>query len=373
MHATTLEEALSATDAVLNGLARCAAMVANCSMAMVAVVHADQVWFRARHGLDVPAVPLELSFCRHAMASAGLFEVFDAQTHPQFAAHPLVVDGPRLRYYAGVPMAVDGQVVGCLCVADTQPHRLERAQVDLLQQLAHTAAHWLGERRALIQSLGHLGHEMRTPLNAVMGFTQLLSQSADAVLPPREQAWVGHLLRGNQHLLSLVEDMLQFSRLELDPVPLNIQALPLRRMLDRTIGLMQPLAAQAQVVLHCVACPDDAHVAADERSLQQILVNLVSNAIKYNRRHGTVTIRVEPGASEWRIDVKDEGPGMSPQQLARLFRPFSRVGTDRSIPGNGLGLAIARSLAERMQGSLRVHSAPGDGSVFRLHLQRPAR
>ena len=363
---------LLTADAVLDGLASSAALAAGCPMGVVAIARGDQLWFKARHGVELSGVPLETSFCRHTLDAAELFEVSDTHAHVEFADHPLVVGEPRLRFYAGMPLAVQGQAIGTLCVADTQPHRLQRAQVALLEQLARTAAHWLCERRALAQSLGHLGHEMRTPLNAVLGFSQLLADTAEVVLPPRQQEWVEYLQRGGQHLLSLVDDMLQFSRLELDPPPLQMRAVPLRRMLEQVLGLMQPLAAQARVKLHAIDCSPEAQVQGDERALQQVLVNLVGNAVKYNRRHGTVRVVVEPTPTGWLVSVSDEGIGMTPEQVARLFRPFSRVGTDRSIPGNGLGLAIARSLTERMHGSLRVRSVPGHGSVFMLSLQKAA-
>lgn len=358
----------SDADPVLDSLARCAATVAECPMSAIGVVQGDHLWFRGRQGLGLGGVPLEISFCRHTMAGAGLFEVPDTQLRADFAVHPLVVGGPRLRYYAGVPLRLEDQALGALCVGNTCPHRLHVTQRLALEELASTATQWLHARRVLARSLGYLGHEMRTPLNAMLGFSRLLLCNDASALSPREREWLQHMESGGKHLQALLDDMLQFSQLELDAAPLPLQPLPLRPVIEQVLGLLQPLAQQSAVMLHDISFDEEAWVMADMRALQQVLVNLVSNAIKYNRRHGVARIDIKQCPDAWEINVIDDGVGLSPEQMQRLFQPFSRVGNDRTVQGSGLGLCIARSLAERMKGSLSVSSAPGAGSVFTLRL-----
>ncbi|WP_198321142.1 sensor histidine kinase [Azohydromonas aeria] len=365
---------LLGSDPLLDNLARSAAGVTGCPIGLVSLVRGEHLWFKGRYGTAEHEAVLEGSLCSRTMRhDAPLLEIPDLQADPDHVARSRKAQPPHLRYYAGVALRLQGEVQGTLSVMGTEPMRLQPAQADVLQALARCAEQWMQERLSVAEALGRLSHEMRTPLNGVLGFAQLLLADNVPGLAPRQLEWVRHLHAGAVHLLSLVEDMLLFSRLKLSSSPLQTHPIGLGAVVQRCVGMLQPLAARSGVRMQVCSIPGDALVCADERALQQVLVNLLSNAIKYNRSDGTVTLSVDELPEAWVVGVRDEGAGMTPEQMARLFRPFDRLGAERSgIEGHGLGLAIVRMLADSMHAGLQVRSAPGQGSLFEIRLKRPA-
>jgi len=219
------------------------------------------------------------------------------------------------------------------------------------------------------QVLSRASHELRTPLNAILGFGQLLALDE---LNESQRHNVDQIMAGGRHLLALIEDLLDVSRLDaagLDLAPVEVAA-----PIEDAIALCQPLAAAESLTVTVDAGDEPLSALADARRLRQVLLNLISNAVKYNRPGGSITIRARPdGADGVRIDVIDSGVGMSYQQLTRLFHPFERLDAPvRGIDGNGLGLAISKSLVEAMNGTIDVASSPGTGSVFSVRLPATA-
>jgi signal transduction histidine kinase len=217
------------------------------------------------------------------------------------------------------------------------------------------------------EALSRVSHEFRTPLNAILGFGELLALDR---LSESQRDSVEQIIAGGRHLLALVEDLLDVSRvgagnLDLDLAPVEIDA-----EIAKTVALIGPLAAEKSVTVDVEpgAAPIYAH--ADRRRLKQVLLNLLSNAIKYNRAGGSITLGLATdGADAIRIDVRDTGAGMTEAQLRRLFVPFERLDApSRGIEGNGLGLTLTKALAEAMGGSIEVASRPGAGSVFTVRL-----
>jgi signal transduction histidine kinase/streptogramin lyase/ActR/RegA family two-component response regulator len=228
------------------------------------------------------------------------------------------------------------------------------------QRQAQWAERLAAEKSALV---AELSHEIRNPLNGVLGMGRLLSgqpQSADG------RRYIGLLLDAGRQLTHVLDDMLDWTRLEARNARLPLQPLPLLATLQATLARHAEQAAQRGLSL-AVAIDPDLVLLADASRLQQIVDNLVGNAIKFTSA-GTIGVRAELAGDRVELCVQDTGPGLSPAQIARLFQPFERVGDERAAPGTGLGLAISRSLAERMGGSLRVESEPGAGCRFVLTL-----
>jgi len=214
------------------------------------------------------------------------------------------------------------------------------------------------------QALSRASHELRTPLNAILGFGQLLALDE---LNESQRHSVDQIMAGGRHLLALVEDLLDVSRLESDG--LELRPVEITAQIENALSLCGPLAAAASLTV-TVDCGDEPLWAmADPRRLKQILLNLISNAIKYNRPGGWITVRARQDSEGVRLDVADSGTGMTYQQLTRLFVPFERLDApSRGIEGNGLGLAVSKTLVEAMDGSIDVASTPGTGSVFSVRL-----
>lgn len=230
------------------------------------------------------------------------------------------------------------------------------------------------ERQAKARFLARISHELRTPMNAVLGFSQLLLAETDEGQAPDPATWrsrVGQVQASGEHLMALIDDVLELSSLESGELPLSLQPLALAPLVQTSLPLVELQARQHQVTLALGAL--EGWVLADPVRLRQVMVNLLSNAIKYNRPGGRVTVSAEASEGWWLLRVEDTGRGLSPEQLQHLFEPFNRLGAERDgIAGTGIGLAIVQASVQHMGGTVQVRSTPGVGSVFELALQQAA-
>jgi PAS domain S-box-containing protein len=234
-----------------------------------------------------------------------------------------------------------------------------------------------GEQRVRGDFLAQMSHELRTPLNTVLGFAQLLL--GDTVEPPSssQRARLSRIQDAGQHLQAMLVDLLDLAHRESVRLTVQQDAVPLAGLLHHCVELMRPLAERSGIAVHAEPV-GVLEVSADRLRVQQILLNLIGNAIRYNRPQGWVRVSctASSDARTARLEVVDSGPGMTAEQLERLFVPFNRLGREHSgIDGLGIGLALSRSLAEMMDGRIEVSSSPDQGSTFTLclPLRQPAR
>ena len=214
--------------------------------------------------------------------------------------------------------------------------------------------------------LASMSHELRTPLNAVLGFAQLLQRDRKTPLTERQQERLAHVMSGGEHLLKLIDDVLDLARIEARRVMISPEPVSVHEVLSEVRSSLEPLAARAGLTLTvAVAPPGVLAVRADRTRLAQILMNFGSNAIKYGREHGNAIFRVEPRHETMRIAVVDDGIGIPESHRAKIFEPFQRAGQETgSIEGTGIGLTISKRLAELMNGSVGFESVEGRGSTF---------
>ena len=218
------------------------------------------------------------------------------------------------------------------------------------------------------QFLSRVSHELRTPMHAILGFAQLLE--LEPGVTDKHLEWVRLLLASGQHLLALMEDILDLSSAQTGQLPMASEPVALGPLLQEVLTMLAAAAEKRQVVLHNAVAPDEGlRARGDRKRLMQVLSNLVSNAIKYNRRDGWVRLTVQREAQHWVLHVADSGQGLSAEQQARLFNPFERLGAERGpVAGTGLGLALSQQLVQSMGGSITVRSQPGEGAVFSVRL-----
>ena len=225
--------------------------------------------------------------------------------------------------------------------------------------------------RAKSEFLSNMSHELRTPLNAIIGFGQLLSHEDSAAAgPQRNRAFVQHIVDAGNHLLTLINEILNLAQIESGKVSISLEPVELREVLDECHALTRTASAQRGIRLVFPA-ETTMVVNADRTRLKQVLLNLLSNAVKYNREHGAVLVECTVGdQGKVRVAVQDTGAGLTPDQLRALFQPFNRLGRDKSgIEGSGIGLALTKRLVELMGGTIGVHSTPGIGSTFWIDLR----
>jgi signal transduction histidine kinase/ABC-type amino acid transport substrate-binding protein len=288
--------------------------------------------------------------------------------------------------YQGVPILdFSNNVLGHLGIMDDQPIQeapinymilaifasrayaeLERgnAETDLVQAKEHAET----ASKAKSKFLSRMSHELRTPLNAILGFSQLMQMRSQS---PNDQESIEHIIDSGNHLLELINDILDLSHLESGRMILKNQNTLLAPLVHNTFNLFLPIALERKIeIFNNIAENDLVEVWADPLRLKQVLVNLLSNATKYNYPGGTVTLEGRQTANDtYQIRVKGTGMGIPQHQLKNLFEPFQRLGQESSaIEESGIGLTICQSLMEMMSGSVQAESTPGKGSCFSIEL-----
>jgi signal transduction histidine kinase len=377
-------------------LTRLAARACGTPIAAIALIDSDRIWFKSAVGLgDLREIPREGSLCAASLADDDITEVEDVWDDPRFARNPLVTGSPGMRFYAGAPLRLrSGHRVGSLCAIGTHPQRLTEDQRDSLRDIAQVATRFLESRqmtvdavadlarakmeaemadRAKSEFLAHMSHELRTPLNAVIGFADMLRLEIHGPLPARYRDSVDTIATSGRHLLDLINDLLDLARIEAGAIELQADWIDLSAIAHATVRMLEPLADGRGVGLR-IDGRYGPRARADRRAIQQVMINIVGNAIKFGPENGEVVIEFRDG-DPVEIRVRDDGPGMTPAQIERAMQPYGRSQVESShtapaVGGTGLGLPIARRLVELHGGELRIDSTPGAGTTVAFTLPK---
>jgi len=312
---------------------------------------------------------------------------------PDFRADPEYKqpDAPNVfsRAGLGVPLMREGNVVGVLTVVRNEPRAFSQKQIELVETFADQAVIAIENVRLFdeiqdknrqlaeasqnkSQFLSSMSHELRTPLNAIIGLTEMMVANAARFGTEKALEPLRRVNAAGTHLLSLINEILDLSKVEAGKLELNPEPVNLSRLIDEVIGTAGQLAEKNKNRLIVEAQENLGALTADPMRLKQILLNLLSNACKFTKE-GEVALRVRkvPDGREWvELAVADSGIGMTAEQQAKLFQDFTQADslTARRYGGTGLGLAISRKLARMMGGDVTVTSEPGKGSVFAVRL-----
>ncbi|MCR4303610.1 MAG: PAS domain S-box protein [Gallionella sp.] len=229
----------------------------------------------------------------------------------------------------------------------------------------------LAEKANLAKSefLSSMSHELRSPLNAILGFGQLMESDSPPPTPTQKES-IAQILQAGWHLLKLINEILDLAKIESGQVPMSREPVLLADVLVECQSMIEPQAQQRGIKLTFPQPGIPYFIHADRTRVKQVLINLLSNAIKYNREQGTVEVKcTESAPGRIRISIKDSGAGLTPEQLAQLFQPFNRLGQEAGgEEGTGIGLVVAKQLVELMGGAIGVESTVGAGSVFWFEL-----
>jgi PAS domain S-box-containing protein len=277
------------------------------------------------------------------------------------------------RFWANVVITAlrspDGKLVGFAKVTRDLTERRE-GQLRAIEG-ARRIAEAEAANRARAEFLATLSHELRTPLNAIGGYVDLISLGIRGPVTDQQIDDLKRIRRSQQHLLGIINDLLNFSRIEAGRLTYDLEFVPLREILSVVSDMVEPLAVAKA---HTIVWPKDvrSELYVDRAKSEQILLNLLTNAIKYTDQGGRIRVSCRVGRSRTSIDVNDSGMGIPAANLSSIFEPFVQVGRTHSSAheGAGLGLAISRDLARAMGGDLSVESTPGVGSTFTLTLPR---
>jgi PAS domain S-box-containing protein len=314
----------------------------------------------------------------------------------------------ELRSGMTVPLSARGRTLGAIMLISTEPERrYDESDLDLAMEIGRRAGLAVDNARLYRQSersrerlaeqaealeaqagelrlarteaeeaneakagfLATMSHELRTPLNAMIGYAELLLMGVPAPIPPPAQAQVERIARASRHLLSLIDEILTFSRIEAGRETVEISDVDLGELLDEVAAVIEPLAAARGLEFGMRAQSQAGPLRTDPRKLRQILINLLGNAVKFTDRGG-VAFEVERDAEQFVFRVHDTGAGMPPEHLERAFEPFWQADASRKrqVQGTGLGLAVSRRLAMLLGGDVSVCSEVGAGSTFELRI-----
>ena len=271
-------------------------------------------------------------------------------------------DGTLIDVLWSASWSATDKIMFCVAHDVTDRARIEKALREAKEE-ADRANH------AKSEFLSRMSHELRTPLNAILGFGQLLERQNPT---ETQRSRVGHIISAGRHLLNLINEVLDISRVETGNLQLSLEPVCLADALEEALSLMRPLAAERGIELSTSVPDQSDYVMADRQRFKQVLLNLLTNAVKYTPLDGRVAIsssKTEAGAM--RVIVSDTGAGISSEKLARLFTPFDRLGAEQTgVEGTGLGLALCQRLMQAMKGSIGADSALGEGSTFWVELAR---
>jgi len=220
--------------------------------------------------------------------------------------------------------------------------------------------------------LAAMSHELRTPLNAIGGYAELLELGIGGLITEQQRGYLARIRGSQQHLLGIITDLLNYSRLEAGQVTYELVDVPLDAVAESVLPLLEPQAAAKNLVLERGSCAPGLVGRADRTKAEQIVLNLLSNAVKFTPAAGRVTITCADAGDQVAITVSDTGPGIPADKQAAIFEPFVQLGRTLTSPheGTGLGLAISRDLARAMGGDVTVESVVNEGSTFTLTLPR---
>jgi PAS domain S-box-containing protein len=262
-----------------------------------------------------------------------------------------------------------GDLVGFTKVTRDLTQRREAEQRSV--EAARRAAEAEAANLAKSQFLAAMSHELRTPLNAIGGYVELLEMGIVGPVTAEQQDYLAKIQRNQRHLLGIINDLLNFTRIEAGQIAYDQARVPLREAIDAIVSMLEQQAAEKGIALTLARCPDELAAIADRAKTEQIILNLCSNALKFTAPGGRVELACERRGTMVAVLVSDTGVGIPPEQVEHIFEPFVQLGRDLKSrhEGTGLGLAISRDLARGMGGDLTVQSEVGRGSTFSLTLR----
>jgi len=242
--------------------------------------------------------------------------------------------------------------------------------IRLIDELRQKSAELEVASRHKSEFLANMSHELRTPLNAIIGFSEVLQEKMFGELTEKQDEYVTDILGSGRHLLSLINDILDLSKIEAGRMELELAEFPLAPAVDNALALVKERAQRHGVALACEIDSAIDRIHADERKFKQVLLNLLSNAVKFTPEGGSVRVRAKKNGAWLEVAVSDTGTGIAPEDQTAVFEEFKQVGNDlaRRAEGTGLGLPLTKRIVELHGGEMRLESTPGKGSTFSFTL-----
>ncbi len=365
-----------------------ASKICQTPIALISLIDEKRQWFKAKVGLEVRETPRELAFCGYAVYESSSLIVQDTWLDDRFKSHPLVLGDPKIRFYAGFPIqAENGVTLGTVCAIDRVPRELSTDQLRALEILANQVESLLQLRIASLKIKKYLqeleeaallktkffsliSHDLRSPFNGLLGFSSLLKEGAASMSSEAIALMANDIHSTASEAYALLNNLLEWSMLERGLIQPEYVEIELGATIRKTEILYRDLLAQKKIKFTVDPKSFLGLMKTDERMLETILRNLISNAIKFTPCEGRIDCSVIRTNQAYTIEVRDSGVGMSQEKVAKIFSSFaisSTVGT-AGERGSGLGLNICHQFIERLNGKIAIESEIGKGTVFRVEI-----
>jgi len=363
-----------------DNLSAIAAEICGTSISLISLIDNKRQWFKSHHGYDETETPREHAFCAHAINDPNdIFVIQDARTDERFHDNPLVTGEPHIIFYAGVPLTSEsGMALGTLCVIDHKAKRLNESQLKSLRALSNQVMNLLELRKTkktLEKSHEHLedknqelerfayvaAHDLKSPLIGISSMTQLFTEEYSSKIDEEGQSMLGLIEDSSDKLRRLIDGLLEYSKCD-EVLAENKSNINLEVLKDEIAALFS-----FEKKLHLVLKSSLEVVCTNKTALDQILINLVANAIKYNDKDNTeIEIGVLETDKYFEFYVHDNGPGIDQKNQEKIFQIFEVLTTSDKFgeSGNGIGLATVKKIVEKLGGNITVKSIIGEGSKF---------
>ncbi|MDN5201458.1 GAF domain-containing sensor histidine kinase [Fulvivirgaceae bacterium BMA10] len=361
-------------------ITKIASEICDTPISLVSLVDSDRQWFKSKVGLGANQTPREHAFCAHAILQPDeILVVPDASQDERFHDNPLSTGDPNVIFYAGAPLInPDGHTLGTLCVIDHTPKNLTEKQLETLKALANQVVGQLELRKKithlsvvqeklkqkneeLSQFAYTTSHDLKAPLRGIISITSWINNEYKDILDEQGKEYLNMLDSRTRNLENLINGILTYSRSS-DIIESSKEEVILSDFLQEIIGLVHPPKD-----IDIVFADHLPTIACNRIALQQILQNLISNAVKYNdKEQGRIEVQFKENQGHWQFEVKDNGPGIPQQHHDRIFQIFQTLGEkDRfNNKGSGIGLATVKKLVDSLNGEIEVTSEERAGTTF---------
>ena len=353
-----------------------ASQICDTPIALISLVDEHRQWFKSKVGLVASETPRELAFCAHAILGEGIFEIPDTLNDKRFHDNPLVTDQPNIRFYAGMPLTTpDGYRLGTLCAIDDQPHRLSDEQRRALAALARQLMTLFNLRLQNIELrradedkcklISTLSHDLRSSFNGVLGYSRRLLKKSHSLESAQIEELSRKLLCSAERSYNQFNRVMEWASSQMTALKYNPVLVDLAPILSDVKDDLAEQARGKHIQIH-VRIDEDVKVMVDRNMLYSVLLNLVSNAIKFTHEHGTIDLVASRSDDKIKVSVVDNGMGMSPDVLERFIAEGRLASTHGTLNenGTGLGLVLVREYLHYHDSKLGVHSSLGEGTEF---------
>lgn len=368
-------------EEVYDELTQLASAICDTPITLISLIDTNRQWFKSKVGLQARETSRKIAFCSHAILQNEVFIIEDTTTDKRFADNPLVTGSPYIRFYAGAPLITpDGFSLGTLCVIDTVPRQFTPEQIKALKTLARQVSTQLELRLSFSKLQNYakqlrqlnaskdkffsiIAHDLKAPFNSMLGFADILQNEVEKLDIEEIKDLSSDIYNTGKSTYRLLENLLQWSMLEIGCLPWKPSRLNLNEIVDDTLLILSGVARTKNITLVNKIIPQQT-VYGDLKMLQSVLQNLVNNALKFTPEKGQVNVSSLVKDNLIRVIVSDTGVGMTQQQIDGLFNIEHFISRDGTLgeKGTGLGLLLCQEFVAKNGGTMKVESKIGKGS-----------